>query len=221
MTAAASPGPWLDALLARAVLIDLETGADGAINKIGAVRDGREFRRQGAFNLDRALSDLDRFADDASVVIGHNLLGHDLPTLRLLAPTLNLLGRAVIDTLYLSPLAFPENPYHRLVKDYKLVRDTVADPVADCRLSAQLLAEQYAELARRGYSVGSASTPRAAMPTLGSVSRSPGWSGPAWYSAMTIGPASFRGARGWRASERQSSASQGSGSPPSNAGAGS
>ncbi len=141
---------WLDRLLARAVLIDLETGADGAIHKIGAVRDGREFRRQGAFNVDQALAELDRFAGDASVVIGHNLLGHDLPTLRILAPTLNLLGRAVIDTLYLSPLAFPENPYHRLVKDYKLVRDTVADPVADCRHSAQLLAEQFAELARRG-----------------------------------------------------------------------
>lgn len=140
---------WLDGLLARAVLIDLETGADGAIHKIGAVRDGREFRRQGAFNLDRALAELDRFAGDASVVIGHNLLGHDLPTLRALAPTLNLLDRSVVDTLYLSPLAFPENPYHRLVKDYKLVRATVADPVADCRLSTRLLAEQYAELARR------------------------------------------------------------------------
>jgi len=29
-----------------------------------------------------------------------------------------------VDTLVLSPLCFPENPYHRLVKDYKLVRES-------------------------------------------------------------------------------------------------
>ncbi len=119
------------------------------MHKIGAIRDGREFRRQGAFDLNRALADLQGFAGDAEFIVGHNLLGHDLPTLRALAPALGLLGRRIIDTLYLSPLAFPQNPYHRLVKDYKLVRDSVADPVADCRLAAQILREQFDELARR------------------------------------------------------------------------
>ena len=123
----------IDPLLQRSLLLDLETGADGAVHKIGAIRDGREFRRQGAFDLNRALADLQGFAGDAEFIVGHNLLGHDLPTLRALAPALGLLGRRIIDTLYLSPLAFPQNPYHRLVKDYKLVRDSVADPVADCR----------------------------------------------------------------------------------------
>ena len=145
----ASVQTLIDQLLRRALLLDLETGADGAVHKIGAIRDGREFRRQGGFDLHRALGELQGFAGDAEFVVGHNLLGHDLPTLRALAPSLGLLGRRIIDTLYLSPLAFPQNPYHRLVKDYKLVRDSVADPVADCRLAAQVLREQFDELARR------------------------------------------------------------------------
>ena len=87
----------LDQLLQRALLLDLETGADGAIHKIGAIRDGKEFRRQGKFQLHRALTELEGFAGDAEFVIGHNLLGHDLPTLRVLAPTLTLLGRRIVE----------------------------------------------------------------------------------------------------------------------------
>jgi ATP-dependent DNA helicase RecQ len=143
----------IDQLLRRALLLDLETGTDGAIHKIGALRGGLEFRRQGRFDLTRALRELEQFAGDAELIVGHNLLGHDLPTLRALAPALRaaggLLGRRVVDTLYLSPLAFPENPYHRLVKDYKLVRDSVADPVQDCRSAERILREQFDELERR------------------------------------------------------------------------
>lgn len=147
----------LAALLDRALLLDLETGPAGEVHKIGALRTGpgdepggvREFRREGRFDLGRALRDLTAFADGTETVIGHNLLGHDLPTLRALAPALGLLGRPIVDTLYLSPLAFPQNPYHRLVKNYKLVRDSLADPVADCRLAAQVLREQGAEFTRR------------------------------------------------------------------------
>jgi ATP-dependent DNA helicase RecQ len=150
----AGPGSGLLApLLDRALLLDLETGADGAVHKIGALRCGpdgeRAFRREGRFDLAQALAELTAFAGDARYVIGHNLLGHDLPTLRALAPALTLLGRPIVDTLYISPLAFPQNPYHRLVKNYKLVRDSLADPVADCRLAAQVLREQGEELARR------------------------------------------------------------------------
>lgn len=141
--------PRLDAFLSRCLLLDLETGPNGEIRKIGALRGERTFLRQGVFAADRALRELERFAGDAELLLGHNLLGHDLPTLQARAPTLGLLRRRVVDTLYLSPLAFPENPYHRLVKDYKLVRDSVADPVADCQLAGQVFREQWAELARR------------------------------------------------------------------------
>jgi len=141
--------PGLDAFLSRCLLLDLETGPNGEIRKIGALRGGREFLRQGRLDEGTALAELERFAGDAELVLGHNLLGHDLHTLRAHQPALDLLNRPVVDTLFLSPLAFPENPYHRLVKDYKLVRDTVSDPVADCRLAGRVFREQWVELARR------------------------------------------------------------------------
>ncbi|MGZ5009262.1 MAG: hypothetical protein ACXV8W_15270, partial [Methylobacter sp.] len=41
---------------------------------------------------------------------------------------------------------FPENPYHRLVKDYKLVRDSLNDPLADARLALSLFRDQWEAL---------------------------------------------------------------------------
>lgn len=139
----------LEDFLSRCLQVDLETGANGDLHKIGAVREGRTFLRQGRFDERAALADLERFAGDAELVLGHNLLGHDLHALRARAPRLALLDRRVVDTLFLSPIAFPENPYHRLVKDYKLVLATVSDPLSDCRLAEQVFREQWAEFDRR------------------------------------------------------------------------
>ena len=50
----------------------------------------------------------------------------------------------MIRTLYLSPLAFPQNPYHCLVKDYKLVRSSINSPVEDAKLAASVFADQWA-----------------------------------------------------------------------------
>src|SRR5690606_9858202 len=40
-------------------------------------------------------------------------------------------------------LAFPQNPCHRLIKDYKLVKDSLNSPLADCRLSLELFNDQH------------------------------------------------------------------------------
>lgn len=128
--------------LDKCLLLDLET--DGSkLFHIGAVFLGQTFERKGRFDLQTALQELDSFASGAEYILGHNILGHDLPVLEVLAPKLRLLLKPVVDTLYLSPLAFPENPYHRLVKDYKLVRDSINDPVADARLAASVLCDQW------------------------------------------------------------------------------
>lgn len=132
----------VNALLDKCLLLDLET--DGSkLYHIGAVFSGQTFERKGRFDLQTALKELDSFASDAKYILGHNILGHDLPVLEALAPNLSFLHKPVVDTLYLSPLAFPENPYHRLVKDYKLVRDSINDPVADARLAASVLCDQW------------------------------------------------------------------------------
>ncbi len=128
--------------------LDLEINRAGQIYDIGALLDGKTFSRHCRGKSSDSLRELDTFLTPAEVLLGHNLLGHDLPALRALQPDLNLLHKPVIDTLYLSPLAFPENPYHRLVKDYKLVRDAVNDPVADARLAAELFADQQEVFSR-------------------------------------------------------------------------
>ncbi len=129
------------------VAIDLEVHRNGRLTDIGAVRhDGQTFKRKptSARRASIALKELDRFCSGCTYLLGHNLIGHDLTVLRQTDPDLHLLQIRVIDTLYLSPLAFPRNPYHRLVKNYKLVKDTVNDPVADARLATRLFSEQYA-----------------------------------------------------------------------------
>ncbi len=121
------------ALLDDALLFDLEATPDGRILAIGAEFRGQCFLREGRLQVGAVLAELAGFAHGARLVLGHNLLDHDWPLLRAQAPQAGLLRLPVLDTLYLSPLAFPENPYHALVKDYKLVRDSVNDPVADAR----------------------------------------------------------------------------------------
>lgn len=134
--------------LARCLLLDLETDAKGErLLKIGALRGSRTFERKGRFDTAAALEDLEGFAAGAPFCLGHNLLDHDLPVLRGLTAASPLLALPVIDTLYLSPLAFPANPYHRLVKDYKLVSQSVNDPVADAGLAGSLFLDQWAAFA--------------------------------------------------------------------------
>ena len=124
--------------------LDLETNENGEIFAIGAVFKDKTFQRKAApFDVRKALAELDEFAGDADYLLGHNLLRHDLPVCRAIAPHLKFLNKPVVDTLFLSPLAFPENPYHRLVKDYKLVRDSLNDPLADARLAMSLFQDQW------------------------------------------------------------------------------
>lgn len=133
-----------EAFLGRCLLLDIETNENGEVYAIGGVVGDKVFARTGQLKTNKTLLELDAFANEAEYLLGHNLLHHDLPTLRALAPSLRLLTKPVVDTLYLSPLAFPQNPYHRLVKDYKLVRDTLNDPVADAQLAAGLFRDQWA-----------------------------------------------------------------------------
>ena len=133
----------LPELMAQTLLLDLETTRTGKIRHIGAVYNGQVFEKKQNAGSKAVLEALDRFAQPATYILGHNLLGHDFPLLKVSAPWLELLKKPVIDTLYLSPLAFPENPYHRLVKDYKLVRTAINSPVADAELAASVFADQW------------------------------------------------------------------------------
>ena len=134
----------------RIVSIDLE--GKTSISAIGAVRtdSSRTFSWQGRRSeLRKALLELDSFAEGANCLVGHNIIEHDLTLLAKHASDLNLLRVPAIDTLLLSPLAFPSNPYHHLVKQYKepgLVRSQPSDPLLDAELTLELLVDILDEL---------------------------------------------------------------------------
>ena len=130
-------------LLNRTLLLDLETTRTGRIRHMGAVLNDRVLERTQKAGSKIVLEALDDLAKDAEFVLGHNLLGHDFPILKTVSPGLEILKKPVIDTLYLSPLAFPQNPYHRLVKNYKLMRSSVNNPVEDARLAASVFKDQW------------------------------------------------------------------------------
>src|SRR5689334_5157500 len=110
----------LDEFLADALFVDLETTPAGEVLAIGALLRGATFRREQVPDPIHAFRELDAFARDARLVVGHNVVRHDLAVIERVASGLPLLAKPVVDTLYLSPLAFPTKPYHHLVKDYKL-----------------------------------------------------------------------------------------------------
>ncbi|MCZ4303848.1 RecQ family ATP-dependent DNA helicase [Zoogloeaceae bacterium G21618-S1] len=139
----------------KCLVLDLETvpprgGAPEQIIKIGALRPdtGETLEVNTGKRLDAALARLERMCEGASFILGHNLVAHDLPVLRSAAPASAALQLPVIDTLRLSPLAFPQNPYHRLIKDYKLIRDSLNSPLSDCRATLTLFADQQAAFAK-------------------------------------------------------------------------
>ena len=135
--------------LARCVSLDLEVGRqDGRIRAFAGVRP--DLNRTLTFlarrvGLASALAGLDKLADGAEFVLGHNLLAFDLPHLQAANPQLRLLRLPAVDTLRLNPLAFPRNPYHHLVKHYQdgsLKRGRVNDPELDARLTLEVFANQ-------------------------------------------------------------------------------
>ena len=87
------------------VFIDSEVGvSDKKIKDLGAVNEnGDEFHSA-------SIKDFSDFISEAEFICGHNIVHHDLKYIlpRLASP----IEAKYIDTLYLSPLLFPEIPYH-------------------------------------------------------------------------------------------------------------
>jgi ATP-dependent DNA helicase RecQ len=134
----------------RCLCLDIETAFDDllTIHKLAAWRaDTNEGFSLAGRQIAAAIPRLDTLTEGAAFVLGHNIVRHDLPALARVYPGLKLNQLPAVDTLELSPLAFPANPYHSLVKDYKLVRDARNDPLKDAQLALKLWQDQYAAFA--------------------------------------------------------------------------
>lgn len=126
--------------------IDLEIGKNNRIYAFGAVRtDSAEKFTYAGGDIDQALNRLEHFARGSDFILGHNIIEHDRPYLQAVHPHLSLLNFPVIDTLRLSPLAFPRNPYHHLVKHYQdggLNCGRINVPERDASLSLDLFEDE-------------------------------------------------------------------------------
>ena len=120
----------------RCAFIDVEVGLnDHRIHDIGALRC------DGAIFHSAKRSELLVFLKDVDFVCGHNIIHHDAKY---------LFGDVahqwmLVDTLYVSPLLFPQRPYHHLLKDDKLVSDQANNPVNDCEKAYDLLMDEVAQ----------------------------------------------------------------------------
>ena len=135
----------------RCLSIDLEVGRnDGRIHRFAAVRgDSCESLHYRGRDLRAGLAKLDQLADGAAFLVGHNIIEFDSKILAAADPDLRLLRLPQVDTLRLSPLAFPRNPYHHLVKHYQdgqLRHCSHNDPELDARLTLGVLQDQHQAL---------------------------------------------------------------------------
>lgn len=116
-------------------IVDVEVGLkDHKIHDIGALKhDGTTFHKTSK-------EELFIFLNDINYICGHNIIHHDAKYLF----TDNTCRWILVDTLYVSPLLFPEHPYHRLVKDDKLICEQMNNPVNDCKKAKDLLQDEIA-----------------------------------------------------------------------------
>ena len=132
-------------MIERMLFLDLETNLKGdCISKAGlcieSLNGGTAWSWEEAQRKELLQSRLDDGLFEATAISGHNIWRHDLPVLAKQFPSLVLLEKLpVVDTLELSPLCFPKNPYHALEKDYKPTGREENDPLGDAVLTRQLL----------------------------------------------------------------------------------
>jgi len=140
-----------DRTRAKCLCIDIETARQDSLKlrEIGAYRPDTDVRLRVSGKAPDLVKKLDQISEGAAFVLGHNVIAFDQPALSALHPDLALHRLPLVDTLELSPVAFPQNPYHRLVKDYKLCTTTRNDPVRDAELAYELFLDQADALRQR------------------------------------------------------------------------
>jgi ATP-dependent DNA helicase RecQ len=85
------------------------------------------------------------FIRRSDFIAGHNVLNHDLKYLNKSVKYKFLNNKKVIDTLYLSPLLFPEKKQHSLLKDDKILEYEKNNPLNDSIKSKQLLDKEISK----------------------------------------------------------------------------
>lgn len=121
------------------VFFDIETSIQPEqITDIGAIRsDGARFHKN-------SVNEFMDFIKGSRFLCGHNIIQHDLKILQQHIGYASLGIDKAIDTLFLSPLLFPQKPYHRLLKDDKIQTEERNNPLNDAIKARELFYDEVA-----------------------------------------------------------------------------
>lgn len=138
----------------KLAFLDVEVGlGDKKIHDIGVVTG------DGAMSHSASKDNALEMLRESDFICGHNIIHHDLKFLFHNEDSCivhhdysdKTKEWIAVDTLYVSPLLFPERPYHRLLKDDKLQSEQLNNPVNDCMKARDLLMDEIAEWCRLTY----------------------------------------------------------------------
>lgn len=115
----------------RICFIDTEVSeADNKAYDFGAITENDDKLHTGSAH------EFHSFIADSEYLCGHNIINHDSKYIE--APEVI----KYIDTLYLSPLMFPNKPYHALLKDDKLLTEELNNPLNDAVKAKELFYDE-------------------------------------------------------------------------------
>lgn len=88
--------------------------------------------------------EFEKFIEKSDFICGHNILSHDLLYLQKYFGNAEWGVDKAIDTLLFSPLLFPKQPYHNLLKNDKLKTDELNNPFNDAKKAKNLFFDEVA-----------------------------------------------------------------------------
>lgn len=86
-----------------------------------------------------------QFLEGTEFICGHNILSHDIKYIKMMVADAKLQFDNVIDTLHLSALLFPKQPYHALLKNDKLQTDELNNPLNDALKAKDLFYDEVSK----------------------------------------------------------------------------
>lgn len=110
----------------------------GKILDIGSVKDN------GAIFHKPSVAEFKQFISETEFICGHNIFKHDIKYIGKALYDAGINYANIIDTLFLSPLLFPTNPYHSLLKDDKLQSEDTNNPLNDSIKAKDLFYDEIA-----------------------------------------------------------------------------
>ena len=121
--------------LSKAIaFFDTEVGDDERIHDIGAIMDEHTAYHSAS------LPGLLEYLREADYICGHNIIRHDIKYVE--QAVREKLKIPAIDTLVLSPLMFPLQSSHALLKDDKLLTEELNNPVNDSEKAKKLFYDE-------------------------------------------------------------------------------